>query len=88
MIRLKKTDDGYEVTVSVTKTIPKNMIKDLDGDGTRFDEEAPPDTTPVAEEIAKQLLALAKNAPDFDEVKMDKKGRMTCMDMEPEDEDG
>ena len=90
MIRLKKTDDRYEVTVSVTKTIPKNMAEEQEvdiGPGTVTeiteggDVELPPDTSGVASEIASQLITLAKNAPDFDEVKMDKTGKMTCVDL-------
>ena len=91
MIRLRKTPEGYEVAISLTKVIPRNMeqrgeyyTKEPDAPEKPL-EEYPPDTKPFADEIAAQLNILASNAPYFDEVNMKNNRRMTSVNFSPEE---
>ena len=78
MIRIRKTDGEYELTVNYTTKCA--VLKGDDG------EILPPGTDDVAKSIAIGFDMLAKNAPDFDEVKIDNQGRMTCTNLKPGEE--
>ena len=61
MLRIRKKDDSYEITISETRTCPSEEL-DSAIEGLKAD-------------MADSLEKLAKNAADFDEV-TDRKGRL------------